>query len=84
MRLVARTQTCKFLPDQQKPDNCKASYYNPQPEEKTKEGLTIKRIRGAYEGNQGEPYPEDTAAYIADLTTMKLILNKVVSIPNAS
>ena len=65
------------------PRDRKPSYYNPQPEHKCKDGVLVYRIRGTYGGDHGDPYLEDKAAYIADLTTVKLLLNKVVSTPGA-
>jgi hypothetical protein len=48
-----------------------------------KEGILKKRIRGAYGGDQGDEYMGNKAAYIADLPTVKLLLNKVVSTKGA-
>jgi hypothetical protein len=83
IRLVQKTETGRFMKRSERPNNCKPSYYNPQPEMKMKDNKLIHRIRGTYGVHKGDMYPEDLAAYIADLTTTKLILNKVVSTPNA-
>ena len=41
------------------------------------------RVRGTYGSDRGDPYPDDTVAYVVDLTTVKLLLNSVVSTPHA-
>ena len=67
----------------QKPRDRKATYYNPQPERKIKNGELIRRVRGTLGGNQGDPYLGEKSAYVADLITIKLLLNLVVSTPSA-
>jgi hypothetical protein len=57
------TGTTRFIRPVEKPKNRKASYYNPQPEHKMKEGILKKRIRGAYGGDQGDEYMGNKAAY---------------------
>jgi hypothetical protein len=83
IRLGDETNTTRFIREDDKPIDRKASYYNPQPEIKIKEGEEVYRIRGTYGGNQGDPYPGDKSAYVADLVTLKLLLNCVVSTPKA-
>ena len=83
IRLGEETKTTKFITPQELPPDRHPTYFNPQPEKKTRDGKVIHRIRGTVGGDKGDPYLEDTAAYIADLTTVKLLLNKVVSTPDA-
>ena len=42
----------------------------------------MRRLRGIYGGDRGDPYPDDTVAYVVDPTTVKLLLNSVVSTPH--
>jgi hypothetical protein len=82
-RLAKKTQTiAPILPDT-KPKDRTASYYNPQASTKIKDGKLIRRTRGVIGGNIADPYPDDTAAYVADMITVKLLWNSVVSTPNA-
>jgi len=83
IRLTKKTETARFMKKHEARGDCKPSYYNPQPEMKMKDAKLIHRIRGTYGVHKGDIYPDDLAAYIADLTTTKLILNKVVSTPGA-
>ena len=48
-----------------------------------RDGKLIYRIRGTVGSDRGDQYMDDTAAYVADLTTVKLLLNKVVSTKGA-
>jgi hypothetical protein len=60
-----------------------ATYYNPQPEIKFREGNKVYRIRGTIGGDKAEPYPYDKAAYVADMIDVKLLINSVVSTPGS-
>ena len=73
-RLITKTETCRFIRPIDKPYERRPAYYNPQPEQKMKLDKLQYRIRGTVGANQGDPYLEDKAAYIADLTTVKLLL----------
>jgi len=83
VRLITGTGTMKFIKPGELPRDRTASYYNPQPEIKIKEGKEVYRIRGTYGGDRGDPYDEDKSAYVADATTVKCLLNKVVSTEGA-
>ena len=83
VRLTSKTKIMRPILPHQKPSDRLASYYNPQASTKTADGDVVRRIRGTYGGDRGDPYPEDTAAYVANLTTAKLLLNFVVSTPKA-
>ena len=77
-RLIT-SATGKFIPCSEKPINRKASYYNPQLRVKIKNDNTIeRRVRGTYGGDQSD-YSGPVSAATAALTTIKLLLNAVVS-----
>jgi hypothetical protein len=67
-----------FVNPRDKPTNRLASYYNPQVRVKVKNDVIKRRVRGTYGGNLSD-YQGETAAFTADLTTIKLLLNAVVS-----
>jgi hypothetical protein len=77
-RLINSTQSMSFIDPRCKPSDRIASYYNPQCQIKIKEGKQIYRVRGTYGGNRTD-YVGDTAAWTADLETVKVLLNAVVS-----
>jgi hypothetical protein len=81
-RLVSTTNTMKFIRHSDKPYNRKASYYNPQPRIKIKDGKYEFRIRGTYGGNLSD-YDGDVSAYTADTSSVKILLNSVVSTDKA-
>jgi len=84
IRLVETSQTMYWKKPGELPKGRTASYYNPQPELKPNYAPEDQhRIRGTYGGNRGDPYLEDKSAYVADLTTIKILLNLVVSTPKA-
>ena len=64
------------------PANKKPAYYNPQVRTKIKDGETIYRVRGTIGGNQVQ-YSGKTAAHTASLPLIKILLNAVVSDPQA-
>jgi hypothetical protein len=76
-RLV-KTDTIRFISWKDKPTDRSASYYNPQVKIKIKEGKVVRRVRGTIGGDRVD-YPGPVAASTADLTTIKLLLNSVVS-----
>ena len=62
-----------------KPADRKASYYNPQCAVKVNAlGETIRRVRGTY-GGDGSDYSGDRSSYTADMQTIKILLNAIVS-----
>jgi hypothetical protein len=61
------------------PPGRKVAYYNPQVKLKILlDGMAKRRCRGTYGGNISD-YTGDKSAVVADTTTVKLLLNKVVS-----
>lgn len=61
------------------PPGRKVAYYNPQVKLKILlDGMAQRRCRGTYGGNISD-YTGDKSAVVADITTVKLLLNKVVS-----
>ncbi len=77
-RLVDKTQSIRFIRWADKPRDRKASYYNPQVRMKIKDGKVVRRVRGTIGGDRVD-YPGPVAASTADLTTIKILLNAVVS-----
>jgi hypothetical protein len=77
-RLLRDTPTMKFIDPASKPANRIASYYNPQAKVKTKDGLVVRRIRGTYGGNISD-FNGARSAQTADMQTVKLLLNAVIS-----
>jgi hypothetical protein len=77
LRLIDGTHIMKIDWDM-KPVDRKASYYNPQIQCKVKDGITVRRIRGTYGGNISD-YSGIRSSYTADLQTVKLHYNAVVS-----
>lgn len=78
-RLITETGTMKFINWDQKPAERKASYYNPQTRIKTKsDGSLEYRVRGTYGGDISD-YQGPTSARTADMVTIKILLNAVVS-----
>jgi len=85
-RLVLDTQTGVWIPIHAVPKGRVISYYNPQLTRKrrpvdTCPGGIEYRVRGTYGGNRGD-YKGPTAAETADITTVKVLLNSVVSDPS--
>jgi len=61
------------------PQGRKVAYYNPQVKLKILiDGMVQRRCRGTYGGNVSD-YTGDKSAVVADIATVKLLLNKVVS-----
>jgi hypothetical protein len=81
-RLVTTTKTMHFIHHHQKPKQRQASYYNPQPRIKLKDGQYEFRIRGTYGGDRSD-YDGDVSAFTADISTVKILLNSIVSTDNA-
>ena len=78
VRLVSVRNTMHFIKKSQIPRDRLVSYYNPRCNRKWKNGVNIFRVRGTYGGNISD-YSGDTAAYTADMATVKILLNKTVS-----
>ena len=63
----------------EKPKNRRASYYNPQCSCKLNQlGILIRRVRGTYGGDVSD-YAGNRSSWTADMQTIKLLLNAVVS-----
>ena len=77
-RLIETTKSMKFIDIKLKPKGKTVSYYNPQVKKKLKNGEVVYRVRGTYGGNLLN-YPYDKSANTAALSTVKLLLNAVVS-----
>ena len=77
-RLIETTKSMKFINPKLKPTGKTVSYYNPQVKKKLKNGDVVYRVRGTYGGNLLN-YPYDKSANTAALSTVKLLLNAVVS-----
>jgi hypothetical protein len=77
-RLIEKTGSMQFIPAHEKPADRSASYYNPRVRIKLKEGKIVRRVRGTVGGDRID-YPGAVSANAAELTTIKLLLNAVVS-----
>jgi hypothetical protein len=78
IRLVEKHKTMEFISDHEIPANTKMMYYNPVLTKKLKNGEYVYRVRGTAGGNNSS-YEGDTAAYVADMTTFKILCNKTIS-----
>ena len=90
--LPGGTDTMKFILHSEKPKHRQASYYNPQPKLKSvfqvgADGVQFAtyqyRVRGTYGGNLSD-YTGEVTANTADMTTIKVLLNDIISTPGAS
>ena len=80
-KLLTETSTMHFCHPNQKPAGQIASYYNPQCTIKKKDDEDrFYRIRGTIGGDRLD-YPGETSSSTADITTVKLLWNAVVSEP---
>jgi hypothetical protein len=71
-----------FQPAGALPPGRKASYHNPQPKLKVRASGDVEyRIRSTYGGDRGD-YSGPTKAETADMVTLKILLNAVVSEPD--
>ena len=78
-RLTEVTGTMDWIDAADKPSDRKASYYNPQVSVKVNElGEIVRRVRGTY-GGDGSDYAGDRSSWTADMQTIKILLNVVVS-----
>jgi len=78
LRLLETSRTMMWMDWRSKPANRTASYYNPQVKVKLKDSIVVRRVRGTYGGNLSD-YAGDRSASTADMQTVKLLLNAVVS-----
>lgn len=81
VRLVDVTGTMRFIKPHEKPRDRSAAYYNPQPEMKRDSAgiLNQRRIRGVIGGDQVDTSEFDRPSYCADMPTIKILFNHVVS-----
>ena len=77
-RLVKIHQTMEFIYDTDIPHKYKMMYYNPVLTKKVKNGELVYRVRGTAGGNNSS-YEGDKTAYVADMTTFKILCNKTIS-----
>jgi hypothetical protein len=59
------------------------SYYNPQCKTKMKPAGKQYRVRGTFGGNKPSGYTGITASYQASMTTVKILLNKTISVADS-
>jgi hypothetical protein len=78
IRLVEKHKTMEFISEHDIPAGIKMMYYNPVLTKKLKNGQYVYRVRGTAGGNNSS-YEGDTAAYVADMTTFKILCNKTIS-----
>ena len=78
IRLIDESGTMKFIAASAVPSDRRPARYNPQTKKKFKNGATVYRVRGTYDGSMSD-YTGDKTAWVADLTTIKLFLNAAVS-----
>jgi hypothetical protein len=78
VRLIDVTKTIKFVQASSKPADRKASYLNLQCSTKIKDGAIVQRVRGCYGGDKGD-YTGDSSVATADLETIKMFANAVIS-----
>jgi hypothetical protein len=72
------SNTIKFIPHYAKPKHRLSSYYNPQIKIKMKDGKPVYRVRGTYGGDRSD-FEGETHARTANLPTIKILLDAVVS-----
>jgi hypothetical protein len=75
-RLLVTTKTMKFVSSL--PKDRTATYFNPQIRVKVKDGMIERRVRGTVGGDKVD-YPGEVSAQTAAMTTIKLLLNAVIS-----
>ncbi len=78
IRLIEESHTMRFIYVTDKPTDRQASYFNPQPSIKVKNDIALRRITGTYGGNKSD-YTGPVTANTADLVTVKLVLNAIIS-----
>ena len=78
IRLIETTHTMDWMNPADKAKHRSASYYNPQVKVKVKDGALHRRVRGTYGGNISD-YSGICSSWSADMQTVKLLLNAVVS-----
>ena len=80
-RLIDEYQAMEFFCDTAIPRKYKMMYYNPVLTKKVKNGSVVYRVRGTAGGNNSS-FEGDTTAYVADMTTFKILCNKTISDAN--
>jgi hypothetical protein len=78
LRLLEVTKTMHWIDPSSKPPGRLAAYYNPQVKAKLKDCVLHRRVRGTYGGNISD-YDGIRSSFTADMQTVKLLLNAVVS-----
>ena len=81
-RLFLRTKTMKIIHASDKEKGRIVSYYNPQLTKKIKNKKVLFRVRGTVGGNIND-FTGNSTAYTASLPSVKILLNGVISDPNA-
>lgn len=83
-RLLSKFNTIRFVPFSDIPSAKKStiSYYNPQCKTKMKSDGKHYRVRGTFGGNRSN-YSGITASYQAAMSTVKLLLNKNISLDDS-
>ena len=76
------SDTIKLIFRHDLPAGAKPAYYNPQVRTKIKDGVLLYRVRGTIGGDKIN-YAGDTAAHTASMTLIKVLLNTIVSEPDA-
>ena len=82
-RLFLRTKTMKIIHASEKEKGRIVSYYNPQLTKKIKNKQVLFRVRGTVGGNIND-FTGNATAYTASLPSVKILLNAVISDPNAN
>ncbi len=78
IRLIETWKAMQFVPPSSKPSTVKATYYSPQVKVKMVNGQKQYRVRGTVGGDRVE-YDGYRSSFTASLSTVKLLLNAVVS-----
>jgi hypothetical protein len=82
VKLLVETGTMNFIRAYQVPKGRLVSYLNPQCSIKNKGGIVFRRVRNTYGGNRSD-YQGEVSASTADMATVKLHLQSVISTPGA-
>jgi hypothetical protein len=77
-KLAIETKTIRFIARSEVPKDRKVVYYNPQIKTKTVDGVLTYRVRGTIGGDQVD-YNGQKASNAAEMTTIKILYNSVVS-----
>ena len=77
-KLAIDTKTIRIIERVEVPTDRKVAYYNPQIKTKMVDGVLTYRVRGTIGGDQVD-YPGQVSSGAADMTTIKILYNSVVS-----